>query len=311
MLISLVVPVFNEQETINTFYTRVREDQFLRRHDVEIIFVNDGSQDETAAIIGKLIENDPLVELISFTRNFGKEPALFCGLENCHGDVVIPLDVDLQDPIELIEVMYAKWQEGAKLVLAKRSDRSSDHWLKRLSANWFYKLHNQISPSKIEENVGDFRLLDKKVVEIITHLQEKNLFMKGLLSWPGFNPTIVEYVRPERSAGDSKFNALKLFNLAIEGITSFSITPLKLASYMGFLISLGSLFYGFMIIAKTLIFGIDVPGYASLMALMAFLGGIQLITIGIMGEYIGRIYIEVKGRPRYVIESIRKQKNTQ
>ncbi|MGF1888385.1 glycosyltransferase family 2 protein [Photobacterium profundum] len=306
MLISLVVPVFNEQETINTFYQAVRNDHFLQQKDVEIIFVNDGSSDETASIIQQLTLKDNLVHLINFSRNFGKEPALFCGLEHSRGDIVVPLDVDLQDPIELIETMYTKWEAGAELVLAKRGDRSSDHWLKRVTANWFYKLHNILSHSKIEENVGDFRLMDRRVVDIVITLQEKNLFMKGLLSWPGFNPEIVEYKRPERIAGTTKFNGLKLLNLAIEGITNFSTTPLKLASYIGFAISFLSIFYGSTIIIQKLFFSIDVPGYASLMTVMVFMGGIQLITIGILGEYVGRIYTEVKGRPRYVIHS---QKN--
>ena len=303
MLISLVVPVFNEQETIHTFYQAVRNDHFLKQKDVEIIFVNDGSCDETSTIIQQLAIEDGLVRLINFSRNFGKEPALFCGLEHSQGDIVIPLDVDLQDPIELIEVMYAKWEAGAELVLAKRGDRSSDHWLKRVTANWFYKLHNSLSHSKIEENVGDFRLMDRRIVDIVITLQEKNLFMKGLLSWPGFNPVIVEYKRPERIAGTTKFNGIKLLNLAIEGITNFSTTPLKMASYSGFLISLISILYGSMIVIQKLFFSIDVPGYASLMTVMAFMGGIQLISIGILGEYVGRIYTEVKGRPRYVIHS--------
>ncbi|MGF1724495.1 glycosyltransferase family 2 protein [Photobacterium nomapromontoriensis] len=310
MLISLVVPVFNEEETIDTFYNTVRNDAFLQHKNVEIIFVNDGSSDQTSSIIEKIIKTDNFVHLINFSRNFGKEPALFCGLEHSQGEVVIPLDVDLQDPIELIEVMYKKWEEGAELVLAKRSDRSSDHWLKRISANWFYKLHNKLSYSKIEENVGDFRLMDRRVVDIVITLKEKNLFMKGLLSWPGFNPTIVEYKRPERIAGETKFNGFKLLNLAIEGITSFSTTPLKLASYIGFTISCLSFLYGCSIIFEKIFFSIDVQGYASLMTVMAFMGGIQLITNGILGEYVGRIYTEVKARPRYVIQSKKSNKDS-
>ncbi|ELB2258112.1 glycosyltransferase family 2 protein [Vibrio parahaemolyticus] len=304
MLISLVVPVFNEQETIETFYHAARNDCFLKTKNVEIIFVNDGSADKTAQLIEELVAQDTNVRLINFSRNFGKEPALFCGLVHSRGDIVIPMDVDLQDPIELIETMYHKWEAGAKMVLAKRGDRSRDHWLKRFTANYFYKVHNALSHSKIEENVGDFRLMDRCIVDIITSLQEKNLFMKGLLSWPGFDPVIVEYKRPERSAGTTKFNTFKLLNLAIEGITNFSTSPLKLASYVGFGISFLSFLYGISIIIQKLLFSLDVPGYASLITVMVFLGGVQLITIGILGEYVGRIYTEVKARPQYVIESI-------
>ena len=309
MLISLIVPIFNEQETITSFYNAVREDYFLQQKNVEIVFVNDGSSDESELIIYSLIEKDPNIRLVNFSRNFGKETALFCGLEKSYGDVVIPLDVDLQDPIKVIGEMYKKWEEGAEIVLAKRADRSQDHLLKRITANCFYKLHNALSHSKIEENVGDFRLMSRRYVDIIISLDEKNLFMKGLLSWPGFNSVVVEYVRPERIAGTTKFNALKLLNLAIEGITSFSTTPLKLASYTGFLVSFFSIFYGVSIVFQKLFFNIEVPGYASIMTVVAFLGGIQLITIGILGEYIGRIYIETKARPRYIIQSVIDKEN--
>lgn len=304
MLISLVVPVLNEQSTVNTFYRATTSDRFLSTKNVEIVFVNDGSSDNTARLIEELVTQDHRVRLINLSRNFGKEPALFCGLEQSRGDIVIPIDVDLQDPIELIEKMYSEWESGAKIVLAKRTDRSQDHWLKRMTANCFYKLHNALSHSKIEENVGDFRLLDRSIVDIITNMKEKNLFMKGLLSWPGFDPAIVEYTRAPRVAGSTKFSAFKLLNLAIEGITNFSTSPLKLAGYIGFVTSILSIAYGLMIVAQKLFWGISAPGYASLMAAMVFLGGVQLITIGILGEYVGRIYTEVKSRPQYIIQSI-------
>ncbi|WP_018693828.1 glycosyltransferase family 2 protein [Algicola sagamiensis] len=304
MLFSIIVPIFNEEETIALFYRAVRGDLFLKQHDVEIVFINDGSSDASEDIVRSIAQEDSLVKLISLSRNFGKEPALFCGLEYSQGDVVIPMDVDLQDPVELIQPMYEMWQKGAKVVLAKRSCRKSDHVLKRLTARWFYKIHNLLSHSKIEDDVGDFRLLDRDVVNVIISLNEKNLFMKGLLSWPGFKTDVVEYVRPERHAGTTKFNGIQLFRLAIEGITNFSTAPLKLASYIGFIVSILSGFYGLVIIAKTIFLGVDVKGYASLMTAMLFLGGIQLIAIGILGEYVGRIYSEVKSRPRYVIESL-------
>ena len=225
MKISLVVPVFNEEATIPIFYKAVREFEGLQQHEVEIVFINDGSKDATESIINELAVADPLVVSLSFTRNFGKEPALFAGLDHATGEAIIPIDVDLQDPIEVIPHLIEKWQAGADMVLAKRSDRSTDSRLKRKSAEWFYKLHNKISNPQIEENVGDFRLMSREVVENIKLMPERNLFMKGILSWVGGKTDVVEYVRAERAAGKSKFNGWKLWNLALEGITSFSTFP--------------------------------------------------------------------------------------
>lgn len=233
MKISLVVPVFNEEEAIPIFYKTVREFEELKPYEVEIVFINDGSKDATESIINALAVSDPLVFPLSFTRNFGKEPALFAGLDHATGDAVIPIDVDLQDPIEVIPHLIEKWQGGADMVLAKRSDRSTDSALKRKSAEWFYKLHNKISNPKIEENVGDFRLMSRDVVENIKLMPERNLFMKGVLSWVGGRTDVVEYARAERVAGDSKFNGWKLWNLALEGITSFSTVPLRMWTYIG------------------------------------------------------------------------------
>ncbi|HAT3112545.1 TPA: glycosyltransferase family 2 protein, partial [Serratia marcescens] len=259
-----------------------------------------GSKDATESIINALAISDPLVRTITFTRNFGKEPALFAGLERASGDAVIPIDVDLQDPISVIPQLIEKWHAGADMVLAKRTDRSSDSRLKRKSAAWFYKLHNKISSPKIEENVGDFRLMSREVVENIKRLPERNLFMKGILSWVGGNIEIVEYSRAERVAGISKFNGWKLWNLALEGITSFSTLPLRIWTYIGLGVAALSFFYGFWMIFDTLIFGNPVRGYPSLLVSILFLGGIQLIGIGVLGEYIGRIYLESKKRPRYI-----------
>ncbi|AKL41156.1 TPA: glycosyltransferase family 2 protein [Serratia marcescens] len=300
MKISLVVPVFNEEEAIPIFYTSVRESKALSKYVIEIVFINDGSKDATESIINALAISDPLVRTITFTRNFGKEPALFAGLERASGDAVIPIDVDLQDPISVIPQLIEKWHAGADMVLAKRTDRSSDSRLKRKSAAWFYKLHNKISSPKIEENVGDFRLMSREVVENIKRLPERNLFMKGILSWVGGNIEIVEYSRAERVAGISKFNGWKLWNLALEGITSFSTLPLRIWTYIGLGVAALSFFYGFWMIFDTLIFGNPVRGYPSLLVSILFLGGIQLIGIGVLGEYIGRIYLESKKRPRYI-----------
>lgn len=308
MKISLVVPVFNEEDAIPIFYKTVREFEALKEYEIEIVFINDGSKDATESIINALGVADPLVVPLSFTRNFGKEPALFAGLDRATGDAVIPIDVDLQDPIEVIPHLIEKWQAGADMVLAKRTDRSTDGHIKRKSAEWFYKLHNKISNPKIEENVGDFRLMSRAIVENIKLLPERNLFMKGVLSWVGGKTDVVEYARAERVAGDSKFNGWKLWNLALEGITSFSTVPLRMWTYIGLVVAGLSFFYGAWMIVDTLAFGNPVRGYPSLLVSILFLGGIQLIGIGVLGEYIGRIYVEVKNRPRYIIKSMRAKK---
>ena len=303
MKLSLIVPVFNEEEAIPKFYDSVRHLPFFENHDVEIVFVNDGSQDRTEEIIENLSAQDTLVKAISFTRNFGKEPALCAGIDFCTGDVVIPIDVDLQDPIEVIPEMLNRYHAGADVVLAKRVDRSSDSFLKRKTAEWFYSIHNKISNPKIEANVGDFRLMSREVVENIKLLSERNVFMKGVLSWVGGNKIdIVEYVRSERSAGTTKFNSWKLWNLALEGITSFSTVPLRIWTYIGSLVAGGAFFYGLWMIFQKILFGNNVPGYSSLIVVMLFLGGVQLIGLGVLGEYIGRIYIESKQRPRYIVK---------
>lgn len=303
MKISLVVPVFNEQDTIPLFYEKVRNYHQLDAYDVEIVFINDGSADKTEEIITALSEKDPLVVALQFSRNFGKEPALFAGLDFANGDVIIPIDVDLQDPIEVIPELIKEYEKGFDVVLAKRVDRTTDSWFKRKTAICFYKLHNKISKPKIEENVGDFRLMSRRVVEAIKQLPERQLFMKGILSWVGFETSIVEYSRAERVAGNTKFNGWKLWNFALEGITSFSTLPLRLWTYIGLFISLCSFFYGSTLIIGKLVWGNAVPGYPSIMVAILFLGGIQLIGIGVLGEYIGRIYSEVKQRPRYILKN--------
>ncbi|QBY44402.1 hypothetical protein ArsFIN_29880 [Arsenophonus nasoniae] len=300
--ISLIVPVFNEEEAVPIFYKAVREFNELKQHEVEIVFINDGSKDATESIINALAVSDPLVIPLSFTRNFGKEPALFAGIDYATGDAVIPIDVDLQDPIEVIPLLIEKWQNGADVVLAKRIDRSTDGVLKRKTAQWFYKLHNKISTPKIEENVGDFRLMSRASVENIKLLPERNLFMKGLLSWVGGNVDIVEYTRSERVAGKSKFNGWKLWNLALEGITSFSTFPLRMWTYIGLFVATLSFVYGGWMIIDKLIWDNPVPGYPSLLVSILFLGGVQLIGIGVLGEYIGRIYTESKQRPKYLLK---------
>lgn len=304
MTITLIVPVFNEEDNIIAFYSSVRNLSTLANYSIEILFINDGSTDNTLAIIEKLAQQDNFVSLVSFTRNFGKEAAMLAGLKHASGNAVIPIDVDQQDPIEIIPLLIEKWQNGADIVLAKRRSRLSDSFLKRKTASWFYSLHNKICQPKIEPNVGDFRLISKNIVNHILDLPECNIFMKGLLSWVGGKIEIIEYDRKERYAGKSKFNFIKLWNFAIEGITSFSVIPLKVWTYLGFIISFLSLIYATWIVIDKIFWGNPVPGYPSLLVSILFLGGIQLTSIGVLGEYIGRIYIESKRRPRYITQKV-------
>ena len=241
----------------------------------------------------------------NFFRNFGKEAALLAGLNYASGDAFIPIDVDLQDPIEVANQLIEKWLDtNADCILAKRKDRSIDSFSKRKTAEFFYKLHNKISDTKIEENVGDFRLINKMVRDNILKLPEKNLFMKGILSWCGGKIEVIEYTRTARYAGETKFNAIKLWKLALDGITSFSTFPLKIWTYLGFIVAFVSFFYASILIFQKVFLGNEVAGYASIITCILFLGGIQLIGIGILGEYIGRIYIEAKQRPRYIIKNV-------
>jgi len=303
MLISFVVPVFNEEQTIPIFYNAIQEfkQALAIGYTVDIVFVDDGSLDHSFSCLQLLASRDECVKVVSFSRNFGKEAALFAGLQYAAGDVVVPIDVDLQDPLIVVYEMLQKYEEGYEVVLGKRSDRSSDSFLKKKSAELFYRLHNKISKPKIEENVGDFRLMSRKVVDELTKLSESQLFMKGLLSWVGFKTTIVTYKRDARSAGQSKFNGWKLWNLALEGITSFSTLPLKIWTYLGFGLSFISFILILKVIIEKIFFGIAITGYASIMVSVLLLGGFIMMGIGILGEYIGRIYMEVKHRPKYVV----------
>ena len=309
-IISLVIPVLNEEEAITLFYQTVRNFAPLHDYHVEMVFINDGSHDQTETLLNALAVSDKWVKPLHFTRNFGKEAALFAGLEHATGDAVIPIDVDLQDPIEVIPRLILEWQNGADVVLAKRIDRSQDNRFKRWSASAFYKIHNLMSKPHIEENVGDFRLISRPIVNTLIKLPERNLFMKGILSWASDNVTIVPYNRPARAMGQTKFNGWKLWNLALEGITSFSTVPLRFWTYLGLFFAGMAFLYAMWIIVKTLILGSDVAGYPSLLTTMLFLGGIQLMSIGILGEYIGRIYIETKHRPRYILKETHEKKSS-
>ena len=301
-IISIIAPCYNEEETIEPFLRRIEEILTQINEPYEIVFINDGSKDNTLNILLNAKQNFKNIRIINFSRNFGKEAALTAGLDKARGEAAIPIDVDLQDPPELIQELVAKWREGYDVVLAKRADRTSDSFAKRVSADLFYKLNGKISNVDIPNNVGDFRLMSKRVVEALKQLPENQRFMKGLFAWVGFKTTVIEYAREKREAGQSSFNGWKLWNFALDGITSFSTLPLRIWLYIGALVSFLSFLYGSFIILKTLIFGVDLPGYASLAVIMLFLGGIQLIGIGILGEYIGRIYSESKRRPSYIIE---------
>ena len=306
-VLTLVVPVFNEQDSIKIFLDCINH-TFKKNFsfNLEILFVNDGSTDLTLDNLKKAQIFDSRIVIIDLSRNFGKESALTAGLEFSSGDAAIPIDIDLQDPPDLIPEMIKKWNAGFDVVIAKRIDRTLDSWAKRNSSLWFYRIYNKIAQTKIPENVGDFRLMDRSVVDAVKLMPESNRFMKGIFSWVGFKTTYVEYSRPNRVAGSSKFSGWKLWNFAIEGITSFSIEPLRVWTYFGFFISFISFLFAIYIVIKTLLFGVETPGYASLAVLIIFLGGIQLIGIGVIGEYIGRTYIESKQRPNFIVRQIYK-----
>ncbi|MCA1322643.1 glycosyltransferase family 2 protein [Herbaspirillum sp. alder98] len=301
-LISLVVPFYNEEETIEVFFaTVIPALEAIPGTDFEIVCVDDGSRDATLEMLAAKALVDGRIVVVELTRNFGKEAALTAAIESARGDVVIPFDADLQDPPNVIPKLLEKWREGYEVVLARRVNRDSDTSLKKMTALWFYRAHNKIADIKIPENVGDFRLMSRSVVDALKSLPESRRFMKGLFAWVGFKTTTVDYVREQRVAGETKFSGWKLWNFALEGFTSFSTLPLRVWSYMGGLIAALAILRGIWLTVRTLIFGVDVPGYASLATAVLLLGGIQLIGIGVLGEYIGRIYFETKNRPVYLI----------
>jgi glycosyltransferase involved in cell wall biosynthesis len=304
-LVSIVAPFYNEGEGVEAFYQAIRGmlDSVPDTH-FEVICVDDGSRDDTLQRLIALIDRDVRFSVIELSRNFGKEAALTAGLDAAKGDAVIPIDADLQDPPELIPALIATWRRGADVVLAQREDRDSDKFLKRNTALLFYRLHNWLSQVQIPENVGDFRLIDKSVLEALKQLPERQRFMKGLFAWVGFKTATVVYSRDPRNAGSTKYSWWSLLNHALEGFTSFSTEPLRLCSYAGGLTAVITLFYAGFILMRTLIRGIDVPGYASLLVAVLFFGSLQLIGIGLLGEYVGRIYMETKQRPRYLVRRL-------
>lgn len=304
-VLSVIVPVKDEEAAVPLFVERVAaiieglNDPAANAY--EILFIDDGSRDRTMAEVEKAHQSNRNVRAISLSRNFGKEAALSAGLDHARGDAVVPMDVDLQDPPEVLGDMIEKWRSGFDMVYGVRRNRTTDSAPKRMSADLYYKLHNWLSSDKIPEHAGDFRLLDRRVVEVIRELPERNRFMKGLFAWSGFRQTSVEYDRASREVGETKFKPWKLWTLALDGITSSSTVPLRVWTYVGGTIALLAFAYALVIILRTAVWGVDVPGYASLLVFVLLFGGLQLLSLGILGEYVGRILIETKGRPLYVV----------
>jgi polyisoprenyl-phosphate glycosyltransferase len=304
-LISIVTPFFNEGEGIGMFAQRITGViDAMPQARFEIVCVDDGSWDDTLQKLVALAHRDARFVVVELTRNFGKEAAMTAGIDAATGDAVVPMDADLQDPPELMGDMIKAWQGGADVVLAKRVDREADSVGKRVSASWFYRLHNRISSVHVPENVGDYRLMSRPVVDALKRLPEQQRFMKGLFAWVGFRTTTLEYARPARAAGQTKFSGWKLWNFALEAMTSFSTVPLRAWTYIGLIVAAMAFVYMSLIIARTVFFGIDVPGYASLLVAVLFMGSLQLISVGILGEYIGRIYLESKRRPVYLTRAV-------
>lgn len=309
LLVSLVCPFYNEELGVNAFFEAVTQEfAQLETYTFEVICVDDGSKDGT---LGQLIEmslKDPRIKVVELSRNFGKEAALTAGLDLAVGDLIIPIDSDLQDPPSLIGRLIQAWEaHDVDVVLAKRSNRESDTLGKRLSASAFYDIYNALAQIKIPNNVGDCRLMTRIVVDALKLLPEKQRFMKGLFAWVGFRTVTIEYAREPRAAGTTKFSGWKLWNFALEGITSFSSLPLRIWTYMGVTGAMITSLYALFIVIRTLIFGVDLPGYASLLVAVLFLGSVQLIGIGVLGEYIGRTYMESKRRPTYLIRKTYQQ----
>ena len=310
--LSIIVPCCNESEVVEKFFSAMVGNNGILNNlglNCELVFINDGSKDNTLELLKAQKEiysnkSNLDIKIVNLSRNFGKEAAMSAGFSVASGEAIVPMDADLQDPPELIAKFVELWRQGYDVVLAKRNDRQEDSFAKRFSSSLFYKLNNKISDVKLPDNVGDFRLFTRKVLNAINSLPENQRFMKGIFAWVGFNSITIEYKRPQRIAGSSKFNGWKLWNFALQGITSFGTLPLRIWTYIGFIVSFLAFIYASFLILRTLIMGIDLPGYASLVVIILFLGGLQLIGIGILGEYVGRIYMESKRRPPFIIDEI-------
>jgi glycosyltransferase involved in cell wall biosynthesis len=308
--IAVIIPCYNEEDNVKAVYDRLTEVLNSTNYQYDLIFIDDGSKDNTLNELLKLYEKDHKVKIIAFSRNFGKEIALSAGLDYADADAVIPFDADLQHPPEVILNLLSKFEEGYDVVNAVRSKRDKESFLKKFTSKAFYRIINKLTNIEIPQDVGDFRLISKNALNAIKEIRERKRFMKGIFAWVGFKTTSVYYERAPRHAGKTKWNYLKLIDLAIEGITSFSTVPLRLASLLGIIVSLTAFLYAVWITISKILYGNPVKGYPSMMVAILFLGGVQLITIGIIGEYVGRIYEEVKQRPLYIIKKVwDKEKN--
>ena len=300
-LISIVVPTFNEEAVLPEFHETVSAAIAGQPYDFELVYVNDGSSDNTVAVIKQLAGTDNRITLIDLSRNFGKEIALTAGLQKAAGDAVVVIDADLQDPPELIPELISEWENGYDVIYAQRTRRRGESLLKRTTSHFFYRVIQRISKVAIPSDTGDFRILSRRAVNALNTFNEQHRFMKGLFAWIGYRQKAVLYQRDSRHAGETKWNYWKLWNLALDGITSFTIAPLKIATYLGLLTATGAFAYGIYMVIDTLVHGNPVPGYPSLIVIILMLGGVQLVAIGIIGEYLGRIFNETKRRPLYFI----------
>jgi glycosyltransferase involved in cell wall biosynthesis len=307
--VSLLIPAYNEEETLGLLYNELNKAiDDIPGYEFEILFVNDGSNDNTLNILRNLQKRDPRINYISFSRNFGKETAMAAGFDYVSGDAVVIMDADLQDPPRLIKEMILYWEEGYDDVYAKRRTREGETWFKKFTSSSFYRLLQTMTKIPIQEDTGDFRLLDRRAIESLKKFREKQRYTKGMFSWIGFNKKEILYDRKPRAAGKTKWNYLKLFNLALEGVTSFTTFPLRISTILGILVSIFSIVYMFVILIKSMIWKDPVKGYPSMMVTILFLGGVQLISLGIIGEYIGRIFNETKYRPLYIIDEHNNEK---
>lgn len=303
--LTIVIAAFNEEASLPEMHRRLGAVLDGLDAQANVLYVDDGSRDGTWGVLQSLAADDPRVQLLRLARNFGKELALTAGLDHVDADAALVLDADGQDPPELIPAFVAKWREGFDVVYGTRTRREGESWLKRFTAAAFYRLMSRLSPTPIPADTGDFRLMSRPVLDALRQLRERQRFMKGLFTWVGFRQVSLPYERAPRLAGGSKFNYWRLWNLALEGITSFSTVPLRLATYVGVLTALGAFAWGLWIVARTVLWGDPVQGWPSLMTVMLFLGGVQLVALGIIGEYLGRLYVEVKQRPLYLVSEAR------
>ncbi|HBO64812.1 TPA: glycosyltransferase [Candidatus Saccharibacteria bacterium] len=301
--ISLLIPAYNEEQVLEYLFPRLNAlAQSQKEYAFEFLFINDGSKDATLDIIKEYAEKDTRVSYINLSRNFGKEIGMVAGLDHAKGDAVVVIDADLQDPPELIPEMISLWEEGYDDVYAKRRSREGESWLKKFTSKQYYRLLQRVTRVPIQEDTGDFRLLDRRVVEALKQFRESQRNAKAMFSWVGFHKKEILYDRDPRAAGETKWNYVKLIELALDGITSFTTAPLRLSTYAGIIISGLTFIYLVVLVVRTIFFGTDLAGYPSMMAVILFLGGVQLISLGIIGEYVGRIFNETKGRPLYFVE---------